>query len=335
PAVKWFPPKKTGLIAGIVVSGFGLASVYAAPLAKWLTGQYGVQVMMRVFGVAFVIVVVALAQLLEAPHRVRQFLMGLGRAGELRAQDAGLTARKEDFTPGEMLRTWQFYVLWFMYACGAGAGLMVISVAKKLGVGKSIGALEAGTIVVVTLAIGNGAGRIVAGMLSDKLGRRATMAIFFVFQAVMVILLALSGTVEALGGGVMMAVIAALVGANYGANLALFPSTTKDYYGLKGPAKSFSLDEPRTFELDVDAKHSGTVTVSKTDAALELRLLTTDPAVIHPVRRIRANYGQTRLIWQGDCWELFFDFRPPEERFGLYGKGTFHVLLTPPAKDLP
>ncbi|MHC5141824.1 MAG: MFS transporter, partial [Planctomycetota bacterium] len=33
PSVKWFPPAKTGMIAGIVVSGFGLASVYAAPLA--------------------------------------------------------------------------------------------------------------------------------------------------------------------------------------------------------------------------------------------------------------------------------------------------------------
>ena len=28
-AVKWFPPEKKGLIAGIVVAGFGLASVYA------------------------------------------------------------------------------------------------------------------------------------------------------------------------------------------------------------------------------------------------------------------------------------------------------------------
>ncbi|MCW5203141.1 MFS transporter, partial [Desulfobulbus sp. US4] len=28
PAVKWFPAARTGLIAGIVVSGFGLASVY-------------------------------------------------------------------------------------------------------------------------------------------------------------------------------------------------------------------------------------------------------------------------------------------------------------------
>ena len=39
-AVKWFPAKKTGMIAGIVVSGFGLASVYAAPLAKFLMENY-------------------------------------------------------------------------------------------------------------------------------------------------------------------------------------------------------------------------------------------------------------------------------------------------------
>ncbi len=65
-AVKWFPPEKTGLIAGIVVSGFGLASVYAAPLAKWLTGVYGLQKMMLIFGVAFFVVVVGLAQLLKS-----------------------------------------------------------------------------------------------------------------------------------------------------------------------------------------------------------------------------------------------------------------------------
>ena len=45
-AVKWFPPAKTGLIAGIVVSGFGLASVYAAPLAKWLMVTYGFKTML-------------------------------------------------------------------------------------------------------------------------------------------------------------------------------------------------------------------------------------------------------------------------------------------------
>ena len=61
PAVKWFPSAKTGMIAGIVVSGFGLASLYAAPLSKWLASTYSLQVMMMVLGIAFLIVVVGLA----------------------------------------------------------------------------------------------------------------------------------------------------------------------------------------------------------------------------------------------------------------------------------
>ena len=241
PAVKWFPPAKTGMVAGIVVSGFGLASVYAAPLAKWLTKTYSLTTMVMTFGVGFFIVVIVLAQFLRAPHKVLQFIKGLGPAGEMKAQASSGMVKKDEFTPKEMLRTWQFWVIWFMYACGAGAGLMVISVAKKLGVGKTVGTWEAGTIMVVTLAIGNGAGRVIAGMLSDKLGRRVTMAIFFIFQAIMVSLLALSGTVTALGSGVVMAIIAALVGANYGSNLALFPAATKTYYVLKNFGVNYGL----------------------------------------------------------------------------------------------
>ena len=41
-AVKWFPPQRKGLITGIVVAGFGLASVYIAPLTKLLLQLYGV-----------------------------------------------------------------------------------------------------------------------------------------------------------------------------------------------------------------------------------------------------------------------------------------------------
>lgn len=239
-AVKWFPPAKTGMIAGIVVSGFGLASVYAAPLARKLIELYGLPTTVMILGSGFLVVVVGLAQLLKVPHRARQLINGLGRAGELKAAEADMV-KKEEYRPREMLGTWQFYMLWFMYACGAGAGLMVISVAMKLGGGKTIGPWEAGTIMVVTLAIGNGGGRILAGMISDKIGRRVTMAIFFVFQAVMVILLALSGTIAVLGGGVVLAIVAALVGASYGANLALFPSAMKTYYGLKNFGVNYGL----------------------------------------------------------------------------------------------
>ncbi len=53
PAVKWFTSAKTGLVAGIVVSGFGIAPVYIAPLAKYLLGVYGIQQSMMILGVAF------------------------------------------------------------------------------------------------------------------------------------------------------------------------------------------------------------------------------------------------------------------------------------------
>ena len=38
-----------------------------------------------------------------------------------------------------------------------------------------------------------------------------------------------------------MAVISALIGANYGANLSLFPSITKDFYGLKNFGMNYGL----------------------------------------------------------------------------------------------
>ncbi len=67
PALKWFPPAKTGLIAGLVVAGFGLASVYIAPLSTKLIADYGIQKSMMIFGVAFLIVVCSLSLMLINP----------------------------------------------------------------------------------------------------------------------------------------------------------------------------------------------------------------------------------------------------------------------------
>ncbi|MBN2271364.1 MAG: OFA family MFS transporter [Sedimentisphaerales bacterium] len=228
PAVKWFPAAKTGLIAGLVVSGFGLASVYIAPLGNWLIARYGIETTAMTFGIGFFVVVVGLAQFLKPPPA------GYIPAGQ--PPKPKNSNKKEDFTPSEMLKTWQFYLLWFMYACGAGAGLMVISVAKNIG--KVSGA---GVMVVTALAIGNGAGRIVAGVLSDKLGRKTTLFLFFVFQAIMVILLAAAAKGGTLGAPAILSIMAALVGANYGSNLSLFPSATKDYYGLKDFGMNYGL----------------------------------------------------------------------------------------------
>jgi OFA family oxalate/formate antiporter-like MFS transporter len=257
PAVKWFSAKRTGLIAGIVVSGFGLASVYAAPLSKWLIvgvsdsmkmnmtwaskspltewlfGGFGLPNTMLTLGIAFLIVVVGLSQLLVAPPA------GYVPAGSAPKVAPGPNAKKENFSPWEILSTVQFYLLWFMYTCGAGAGLMVISKLATIA-SKQVG-LDLGFLLVAALGVGNGAGRILAGVLSDKLGRKTTMFGCFVVQAVLVIILSLAKADTILANGLVLALLSALIGANYGANLSLFPSITKDYYGLKNFGVNYGL----------------------------------------------------------------------------------------------
>ncbi|MFH1719459.1 MAG: OFA family MFS transporter [Planctomycetota bacterium] len=233
PAVKWFPAAKTGLIAGIVVSGFGLASVYAAPLTTALITYLGFKTAILVLGIAFLAVVVALAQMLKPPPK------GYLPLGQKPAKTAEIGDKKEEFLPREMLRTWQFYVIWFMYVCGAGAGLMII--AKLAAIAKIQANTELGFVLVAVLAVGNGGGRILAGMLSDKIGRKATFLICFVCQAVLIFLISKAASDNSLGTIPAMAIISALIGANYGANLSLFPSITKDFYGLKNFGMNYGL----------------------------------------------------------------------------------------------
>ena len=233
PAVKWFPAAKTGLIAGLVVSGFGLASVYIAPLAAYLIQTFGVGTTVMAFGIGFLAVVCGLAQLLKPPPP------GYVPAGTPAPKANNGPTKKEEFTPGEMLRTWQFYLLWFMYACGAGAGLMIIGILADMA--KKQAGVDLGFILVAALAIGNGAGRIAAGILSDKIGRKASMFICFVVQAVLIFLISMATKGSAFASTPVLTLISALVGANYGANLSLFPSATKDYYGLKNFGMNYGL----------------------------------------------------------------------------------------------
>ncbi len=252
PAVKWFPAAKTGMIAGIVVSGFGLASVYAAPLANWLTVQYGLQRMMLILGLCFLFLITGLktiltplwfglSQMLQAPDPdllqlkyMKEYL-----AGKPETKAPAAVHDKDNLTPKEMLCTTQFYMLWFMYACGAGAGLMIIS--KLAAIASLQAGISLGFLLVAALAIGNGGGRVLAGMLSDKIGRKATLFICFVSQAILIFLLSKANEGNFLGTVTAMSVISALIGANYGANLALFPSITKDFYGLKNFGMNYGL----------------------------------------------------------------------------------------------
>lgn len=223
PAVKWFPASHTGMIAGLVVAGFGLASVYVAPLAASLIVSHGLPFTMAALGIGFLFVVVLLSQFLVAPPE--------NYIPEGSPAQTPEVLRAANKTPGEMLASGQFYLLWVLYAFGAGAGLMIISKLAKM-VDLQAG-MKLGFLLVACLAIGNGGGRILAGCISDRIGRARTLFICSVIQALAILLLSHTHQGGILATTPTLVVLSALLGANYGANLALFPAITKDLYGLK------------------------------------------------------------------------------------------------------
>ncbi|MBI3879161.1 MAG: OFA family MFS transporter [Verrucomicrobia bacterium] len=222
PALKWFPPAKTGLIAGLVVAGFGLAPVYLAPASEYLLKNFGILKSMLILGGAFIVIVCVLAQLLVNPPPGYVAATAPNTAGAARPATA-------NSAPAEILRTPLFWLLWLIYAIGSGAGLMVIA---------SIGPMAKATmkeqvfVAVAVMAVGNASGRILAGLLSDKIGRRWTLMLVLLIQAVLMFV-AIPITASTDGTKFVIVLLAALIGANYGANLSLFPSFTKDLWGLK------------------------------------------------------------------------------------------------------
>jgi OFA family oxalate/formate antiporter-like MFS transporter len=67
------------------------------------------------------------------------------------------------------------------------------------------------------------------------------MFICFVLQAILIFVISRAHEGNVFGSIPVMCVISALIGANYGANLSLFPSITKDFYGLKNFGMNYGL----------------------------------------------------------------------------------------------
>src|SRR5512138_3658115 len=223
PALKWFHSSKTGVIAGTVVAGFGLAPVYIAPLSSWLIGAYGIPKSMLFLGIGFTALVCGLSFFLVNPPQ------GYVPAEPAKKEGDAKAAAKSVYNANvsEMIRLPKFSLLWTNFFIGAGAGLMVIGSVAGLAK-KSMGSMA--FLAVAIMAIGNAGGRVIAGILSDKIGRRATLFIMLAFQAA---LMFAAIPVVGSGSAVLLVLMATLIGFNYGSNLCLFPSFAKDYWGFK------------------------------------------------------------------------------------------------------
>lgn len=223
-AIKWFPPEKKGLVTGLVVSGFGLAPVYIAPLSRWLLGEYGVGGAFRILGVAFTLAAAALgSRIVNPPSAAAKPLAGSGAPPAARSEWRG------------MLRTRAFYLLYAEYTFAALAGLMIIGHLAKIIAVQTGGAVQTGFLFVAFMAVFNASGRLMAGLLSDWLGRMRTLMIVCLSQAaVMLAFPGLDGMAGFFAGS-------AVVGFSYGACLALFPATTADFWGARNFGLNYGL----------------------------------------------------------------------------------------------
>ena len=157
-------------------------------------------------------------------------------AGVPAAGSAKKAAVSVECRPSQLFSDARFYTLWACFFIGAGAGLMVIGSAKGLA-SASLG--EMAFLVVVIMSIGNAAGRLVAGVVSDKIGRANTLLIMLVFQAALMFaaIPGLSGE----GSPLMVVLLVTFMVFNYGTNLSLFPSFAKDYWGMKNFGMNYGI----------------------------------------------------------------------------------------------
>ena len=224
-AIKWFSPSRKGLITGIVVSGVGLAAVYASPLAEHLLRITSIPQTFQIIGIGCTASVCLLAILVVNPSAVPAL-----------APAAGATAKPSsghNLDWNEMLRTPQFYLLWLMFVLSASAGLMLI--ANVATIAQSQAGWKEGFIAVMVLACFNTAGRFVSGFVSDRIGRTRTMILFFLIQAANMFAFAMYKDPALILAG------AALTGLCYGTIFTLMPAATADFYGVRNLGVNYGM----------------------------------------------------------------------------------------------
>ncbi len=232
--VKWFPDKR-GMMVGLAVMGIGVSPLVFAPAIQLLLGndkaQFASTIPVTFLALAVVEAVgVALAaQFCQAPPA------GWRPAGWEPSQAKAVSRQQR--SPVEMLKSWQFYLLWIVYFLGASVGLTAISQVSPLV--KTLAATSAafsGAFALGMMSVFNGVGRLAWGSVSDRLGRIRTVLVMCAFAACGsgLLLRGATGFWQLLAG-------LCVVAFAYGGYLALMPSMTADYYGPKHVGANYGL----------------------------------------------------------------------------------------------
>jgi MFS transporter, OFA family, oxalate/formate antiporter len=226
--IKWFPDKR-GMITGLAVAGFGGGAVVTTLIAPGLISAYGVYTTFIILGVAYLILVVGAAQF----YRVAP--VGYTPPGWTPTATQTKQRSGHDYTLGESLRTWQWYVLWAMLFLNVTAGVMIISVAAPMT--SEITGVDAATAssIVILISIMNGLGRLGWAWLSDLITRRWVFAAMFLIQFVLFFIM------PGITSFVILAAMFMVVGLCYGGGFGTMPAFAADYFGPKFAGRIYGL----------------------------------------------------------------------------------------------
>lgn len=223
---RWFPDKK-GLAVGLTIIGFGLSPLITAPLAKGLIDAYSVRETLRILGIAFTLIILAIATTLKMPPKDWQPAQPLSPA----------SCTLPSAYPGNMLKTRSFYGLWICYSIGTFVGLSAIGISSPVGE-EMINidpALAASSVSL--FALFNGISRPLFGWLTDRFQPRHVAIVSYTLVLIACILM-----LNAQEGQVATYLIAfCLFWASLGGWLAMAPTTTLRLFNPDNYAQNYGI----------------------------------------------------------------------------------------------
>jgi MFS transporter, OFA family, oxalate/formate antiporter len=229
-AVKWFPDRR-GLAVGLTAAGYGAGAALTVIPIRYVIDTSGYAAAFLWFGLLQGGVVFVLAWMLRGPS-----------PSEIPTAPPKVQQSTRSYSPGEVLKTPVFWLMYIMFVMVSGSGLMataqIAPIASDFGVANTIVLLGGTTLTVALIVdnVANGAARPLFGWISDNIGREYTMAIAFSLGGIAYWLLGSLGTAPW-----AFVVFAAMIFLTWGEIFSLFPSTCTDTFGVKFATVNLSL----------------------------------------------------------------------------------------------
>ncbi len=244
-ALKWFPDRR-GLAAGLTAAAFGTGSAATVIPIQRTIAHAGYEAAFLWFGLGQGLVMLLCGLIVRFPEP---------RAAPKSSPLVFHTGR--DYTPGEVVRSPVFWLLYAMMTVGAVPGLLITAqlapMAKDFNIttidltfiGFDFSQFEFGlitqTVSALSLAlmldrITGGLTRPVFGWVSDRLGREQAMFVAFALEGTALFLL-----IQEPRNPVVFVFMSGLAFFGWGAIFSLFPATIGDLFGRKFATTNYGL----------------------------------------------------------------------------------------------